>query len=114
MHLTFHNHLAFVSEHVGNAQHHAPWLTLLAIDGVDFTGGQTLIETAEQLEQRGVVFAITDVTTSGGSSPATGRRRHVAAAGRFDRAVPRVQHFRQFTAFPPSFELRRSKSRRHL
>ena len=40
------------------------WLILLAdgIDDVDFTGGKTLLETAEQLEQRGVVFGIADVT----------------------------------------------------
>jgi len=36
------------------------WIVLLAdaIDDVDFTGGKTLVEFADQLEQRGVVFAV--------------------------------------------------------
>ena len=40
------------------------WLVLLAdgIDDIDFTGGKTLVETAEQLAQRDVVFGIAVVT----------------------------------------------------
>jgi high affinity sulfate transporter 1 len=40
------------------------WLILVAdgIDDVDFTGGKTLAETAEQLAQRGVVFGIAAAT----------------------------------------------------
>ena len=40
------------------------WFIFLAdaVDDVDFTGGQTLVETAEQLEKRGIVFGIADVT----------------------------------------------------
>ena len=36
------------------------WLVLLAdaIDDVDFTGGKTIVETAQQLAERGVVFAV--------------------------------------------------------
>ncbi len=38
------------------------WLVLLAdaIDDVDFTGGKTLVELAEQLSERGVVFAVAE------------------------------------------------------
>ncbi len=38
------------------------WLVLLAdaMDDVDFTGGETIVETAEQLEQRGMVFAVAE------------------------------------------------------
>ena len=35
--------------------------TLRRILDVDFTGGQTLLETAEQLAQRGIVFGIAEV-----------------------------------------------------
>lgn len=40
------------------------WLVLLAdgIDDIDYTGGNTLLETADQLEQRGVTFAIAVAT----------------------------------------------------
>ncbi len=36
------------------------WLVLLAdaIDDVDYTGGKTLVELADQLTQRNVVFAV--------------------------------------------------------
>ena len=39
------------------------WFILLAsaVDDVDFTGGKTLVEFAEQLEERDVVFAVADV-----------------------------------------------------
>ncbi len=39
------------------------WFILLAnaVDDVDFTGGKTLVELAEQLEERDVVFAVADV-----------------------------------------------------
>jgi len=39
------------------------WLVLLAdaIDDVDFTGGKTLVELADQLEGRNVVFALAEV-----------------------------------------------------
>ncbi len=39
------------------------WLVLLAdaIDDVDFTGGQTMVEVAAALEERGVVFAVAHV-----------------------------------------------------
>jgi sulfate permease, SulP family len=42
------------------------WLVLLAeaIDDVDFTGGQTLVELAGQLKERGVVFAVAEVRRS--------------------------------------------------
>jgi len=38
------------------------WLILLAdaMDDVDYTGGKTILEIAEQLEQRGVVFAVAE------------------------------------------------------
>jgi MFS superfamily sulfate permease-like transporter len=40
------------------------WLVLLAdgIDDVDFTGGKTIVEAAEQLGQRGVVFAVAEAS----------------------------------------------------
>jgi high affinity sulfate transporter 1 len=40
------------------------WLVLLAdaIDDVDFTAGKTLLETAEQLSEKGVVFAVAAAT----------------------------------------------------
>jgi high affinity sulfate transporter 1 len=40
------------------------WLVLLAdgIDDVDFTGGKTVVETAEQLAQRNVVFAVAEAS----------------------------------------------------
>ncbi|GAB89417.1 SulP family inorganic anion transporter [Gordonia rhizosphera] len=40
------------------------WLILLAdgIDDIDYTGGKTVLETADQLAQRGITFAITDAT----------------------------------------------------
>ncbi len=39
------------------------WLVLLAdaIDDVDFTGGQTIVEVAAALEERNVVFAVAHV-----------------------------------------------------
>ena len=42
------------------------WLVLLAdaIDDVDFTGGKTLSELADQLEQRGVVLAVARARTA--------------------------------------------------
>ncbi len=40
------------------------WFVLQAeaIDDIDYTGGQTLLELAEQLGQRGIVFAVADAT----------------------------------------------------
>ena len=40
------------------------WLVLLAdaMDDVDFTGGETVVETAEQLGERGVVFAVAEAS----------------------------------------------------
>jgi MFS superfamily sulfate permease-like transporter len=42
------------------------WLVLLAeaIDDVDFTGGETLVELAKELSGRGVVFAVADAQAS--------------------------------------------------
>ena len=42
------------------------WLVLLAdaIDDVDYTGGKTVVELAEQLEERNVVFAVAGVRTA--------------------------------------------------
>jgi len=39
------------------------WFILLAnaVDDVDYTGGKTLVELAEQLKQRDVTFAVADV-----------------------------------------------------
>ena len=39
------------------------WLILVAdgVDDVDFTGGKTLVELADQLEGRNVVFALAEV-----------------------------------------------------
>ena len=41
------------------------WFILLAnaVDDVDYTGGKTLVELAQQLAQRGVTFAVADVRT---------------------------------------------------
>ena len=42
------------------------WLVLLAdaIDDVDFTGGKTLVELADELAERDVTFAVAEVRTA--------------------------------------------------
>ena len=50
------------------------WFVLFAeaIDDIDYTGAQTLLELADQLKERGIVFAIAQARTSGASSIASG------------------------------------------
>jgi MFS superfamily sulfate permease-like transporter len=73
------------------------WFVLLAgaIDDVDFTGGKTLVELAEQLEQRGVVFAVAGIRRT--VRPELDRFGLTAAIGAehvFDTAEAAIAAFR--------------------
>jgi high affinity sulfate transporter 1 len=66
--LFYANASRFTEEAIGLVDVPEPprWFVLLAdaIDDVDFTGGKTLVELAQQLSARGVVFAVAEVRRS--------------------------------------------------